>query len=184
LGGGDRQRLARVLPPLPDHLPVDAAALLGAVAVARRRLCACAGTDAAGGRGSPRDAAPDRALFAAARARWLDAMAVRQRRLDLRRDRRRRRAPHDRAFLACEPRAGRGRGGPRRARPVLLFDPLSVHALCDAPRRARIARSCGPSGHVRTGDAMAREPDRVTLTPEQQRRRRARSIAIALALGA
>jgi len=31
---------------------------------------------------------------------------------------------------------------------------------------------------------MAREPDRVTLTPEQQRRRRARSIAIALALGA
>jgi hypothetical protein len=31
---------------------------------------------------------------------------------------------------------------------------------------------------------MAHEPDRVTLTPEQQRRRRARSIAIALALGA
>ena len=31
---------------------------------------------------------------------------------------------------------------------------------------------------------MAGEPDRVTLTPEQQRRRRARSIAIALALGA
>jgi hypothetical protein len=31
---------------------------------------------------------------------------------------------------------------------------------------------------------MAEEPDRVTLTPEQQRRRRARSIAIALALGA
>ena len=31
---------------------------------------------------------------------------------------------------------------------------------------------------------MADEPDRVTLTKEQQRRRRARSIAIALALGA
>jgi hypothetical protein len=31
---------------------------------------------------------------------------------------------------------------------------------------------------------MADEPDRVTLTAEQQRRRRARSIAIALALGA
>jgi hypothetical protein len=31
---------------------------------------------------------------------------------------------------------------------------------------------------------MAGEPDRVTLTPKQQRRRRARSIAIALALGA
>ena len=31
---------------------------------------------------------------------------------------------------------------------------------------------------------MTGEPDRVTLTPEQQRRRRARSIAIALALGA
>ena len=31
---------------------------------------------------------------------------------------------------------------------------------------------------------MADKPDRVTLTPEQQRRRRARSIAIALALGA
>jgi ferric-dicitrate binding protein FerR (iron transport regulator) len=31
---------------------------------------------------------------------------------------------------------------------------------------------------------MAEEPDRVTLTPEQQRRRRARSIAIALALAA
>jgi predicted nucleic acid-binding Zn ribbon protein len=30
---------------------------------------------------------------------------------------------------------------------------------------------------------MADEPDRVTLTNEQQRRRRARSIAIALALG-
>jgi hypothetical protein len=30
---------------------------------------------------------------------------------------------------------------------------------------------------------MAREPERVTLTPEQLRRRRARSIAIALALG-
>jgi hypothetical protein len=31
---------------------------------------------------------------------------------------------------------------------------------------------------------MPDKPDRVTLTPEQQRRRRARSIAIALALGA
>jgi hypothetical protein len=31
---------------------------------------------------------------------------------------------------------------------------------------------------------MAREPDRIVLTAEQQRRRRARSIAIALALGA
>ena len=34
------------------------------------------------------------------------------------------------------------------------------------------------------GNDMADKPDRITLTPEQQRRRRGRSIAIAVALAA
>ena len=78
LGGGDRRHRPRAGADVPHHLPVDAAALLGAVAAARRRLCARRRADAAGGRRAGRDAQADPALFARARAgrRCADAVRV------------------------------------------------------------------------------------------------------------
>ena len=58
--GGARRRASA---PVPDHLLLDAAAFLGAVAHSRRRLCARRRADAAGRRGAASDAAPDSALF-------------------------------------------------------------------------------------------------------------------------
>ena len=59
---------ARVDPAVPHHLLLDAAAFLGAVAVARRRLRARRRADAAGGRRRGRDAAADPDLCAGAGA--------------------------------------------------------------------------------------------------------------------
>ena len=51
LGGGDRRRHDAADPAVRDHLPVDPAAFLGAVAVRPDRLCQCRRADAAGGGG-------------------------------------------------------------------------------------------------------------------------------------
>ena len=60
LGGGDRESGARGAVPVRDRLPVDPAALLGAVAADQGRLRAHRRADAAGGQGRGRDPAPDR----------------------------------------------------------------------------------------------------------------------------
>ena len=64
LGGGDRRSRHRAARAVSDHLLLDAAAFLGAVAVSHRRLCARRHSDAAGGRRRTGNAAPDPALYA------------------------------------------------------------------------------------------------------------------------
>ena len=56
LGRGDRLGRARAGAAVPHHLPLDAAAFLGARAVSRRRLRARRRADAAGGQGRRRHA--------------------------------------------------------------------------------------------------------------------------------
>src|SRR5258705_269942 len=68
LGGGDRRRQPRAVPDVPHHLPVDAAALLGAVALALRRLRARGRPDAPRRRRPRRDAQADPDLFTDPRA--------------------------------------------------------------------------------------------------------------------
>ena len=64
LGGGDRRPGARGAVAVRDRLPLDAAALLGALAADQGRLRAHRRADAAGGQGRGRDPAPDRRLHA------------------------------------------------------------------------------------------------------------------------
>ena len=64
LGGGDRQRVDAAAAAVRDHLPVDAAALLGARAVHAGRLRQGGRADAAGRRRRGGDAAADAALHA------------------------------------------------------------------------------------------------------------------------
>ena len=54
LGGRDRRRQHPAAAAVRDHLPVDPAAFLGAVAVRSQRLCQRRRADAAGGRGDRR----------------------------------------------------------------------------------------------------------------------------------
>jgi protoheme IX farnesyltransferase len=61
LGGGDRPHHADAGPAVPDHLPVDAAAFLGARAVREDRLRQGRHSDAAGGGGREGHAAADSA---------------------------------------------------------------------------------------------------------------------------
>ena len=71
---------ARAGPDVPHHLPVDAAALLGAVAAALRRLRARRRADAPGGQRPRRDAQADPDLHADPCARRPHAVVVRLRR--------------------------------------------------------------------------------------------------------
>ena len=74
--GGDRA--------VRDHLFLDPAAFLGAVAVSRRRLCQGRRADAAGGRRSARNQAPDAALYPGAVAGQRRTLAARHGRCRLR----------------------------------------------------------------------------------------------------
>ena len=67
LGGGDRRRQHAAAAAVRDHLPVDAAAFLGAVAVRAHRLRQCRRADAAGGR---RDRERPGARSCSTRCRW------------------------------------------------------------------------------------------------------------------
>src|SRR5258708_7124692 len=66
MGGDGRRHRRRGAHHVPHHLFLDAAAFLGAVAVARGRLCPRRHPDAAGGRRAARDSAADPDLFARA----------------------------------------------------------------------------------------------------------------------
>src|SRR5262249_16681128 len=165
---------------VPHHLLLDAAAFLGAVARPQRGLCARGRADAAGGCRREGDAPADPDLFARARADRRLAVAPRLRRAGLWHgcDRERRRVA--RACLAAVAHAVRA----HRQAAVCVLDPLSLRAVCRAPRRVRRRRPVQP--YLRMSLAMSEQPEEpgIVLTEEQKRRRRARSIAIALALGA
>ena len=81
LGRGDRRRRAAAAAAVRDHLPVDAAAFLGAVAVRPLRLCRRRRADAAGGRRARRRPAGRSLLYTPADGRGGGrALAARPRR--------------------------------------------------------------------------------------------------------
>ena len=89
LGRGDRPCRGAAAAAVRDHLPVDAAAFLGAVAVRPVRLCGGRHPDAAGGRGRRKHAPADLPLQPADGRRGGRAVAARPDRRRLRRQRRR-----------------------------------------------------------------------------------------------
>src|SRR5580692_4056343 len=76
LGRGNRRDLDRAGCVVSDHLLLDAAALLGPVALPRRGLRARRCADAPGGRRTRRDAPTNPALYAPPFAAWCGAMVA------------------------------------------------------------------------------------------------------------
>src|SRR6185295_8278749 len=76
-------RVARLTGDVRHHLPVDAAAFLGAVAIPLRRICTRRRADAAGGRWCARDEEADPVLFGGAAAGDAGAVLARRGRFDL-----------------------------------------------------------------------------------------------------
>ena len=180
LGGGDRQRFGRAAAAVPDRVPVDAAAFLGAVAHPRRRLCARRRADAAGGGGrcrrrGGRFSSIRSLLVPVGAAPWLfgyaglayGATALVAGALMV--------AFAWRVLTRHRRRARRRRG----AADVRLFDPLSVRPVCRPPDREPLWGARAHEDHADMDD----KPEQVELTEEQKRSRRSRSIALALILG-
>ena len=168
-----------------DHLPVDAAAFLGAGAREVGRLRARRRADAAERRRPRCDAPPDPALHAGARA--------------ARRCCRRRSALPARSMLSSRCSAALAMTGARRAvfsrrqgeaairagaAAVRLLDPLSLRAVRGAARRARASADRRPQGARLVMARRRRRPHRSLRLQEDEAPARSAIIALALALGA
>ena len=125
LGGGDRRRLAAAGPAVPHHLPVDAAAFLGAGALPDRRLRPGRRADAAGRGRAPSTLRPHPGLYPAARRRDAGAGGL--------------------GRPACSTGGGAGLGGVFIAYAVRLWREIAICWPCaPSATRSSICSPCLP----------------------------------------